>query len=66
VKPACKNPFTDEASALMQRCWPVPEVGENVNTDELGNLKLSDQEVDDIVAFMHTLTDGWKPHSRGH
>lgn len=66
VKPACKNPFTDEASALRQRCWPVPEVGENVNTDELGNLKLSDQEVDDIVAFMHTLTDGWKPHSRGH
>jgi len=64
IKPACKKPFTDEASALMQNCWPLPEVGENINTDELGNLKLSDQEVDDIVAFMHTLTDDWKPYFR--
>lgn len=64
VKPACKNPFTDEASALIQNCWPVPESGENVNTEELGDLKLNDQEVDDIVAFMHTLTDGWKLQSR--
>jgi cytochrome c peroxidase len=39
----------------------VAEVAENVNRDELGNLKLSEQEVDDIVAFMHTLTDGWSP-----
>jgi len=36
-----------------------PEMAANVNTEELGNLKLSDQEVLDIVAFMETLTDGY-------
>jgi cytochrome c peroxidase len=40
--------------------WPAPEVKENVNREEMGNLKLSNQEVEDIVAFLHTLTDGWK------
>ncbi len=39
--------------------WPAPEVGENVNTDELGNLGLSDDDEDAIVAFMETLTDGY-------
>ena len=38
----------------------IPEVAENVNKDELGDLKLSDQEVLDIVAFMETLTDGYQ------
>lgn len=37
--------------------WPPPEVPENVNTDELGNLGLTGQEEDDIVAFLLTLTD---------
>ncbi|MCW8963729.1 MAG: cytochrome-c peroxidase [Gammaproteobacteria bacterium] len=41
--------------------WGKPEVSENVNTDELGDLGLSDEEVDDIVAFMKTLTDGYRP-----
>jgi len=39
--------------------WPQPEVRMNVNHDELGNLGLSEQEIDDIVVFMHTLTDGY-------
>jgi len=39
--------------------WPPPEVAENVNTDELGNLGLTDQEEDAIVAFMQTLSDGY-------
>lgn len=38
-----------------------PEVAENINEDELGNLKLTEQEIKDIVAFMETLTDGYKP-----
>ncbi len=38
--------------------WPPPEVRENVNTRELGNLRLTEQEVDDLVAFLKTLTDG--------
>jgi cytochrome c peroxidase len=40
--------------------WPAPEVLQNVNREELGNLGLSEQEVDDIVAFLHTLTDGYE------
>jgi cytochrome c peroxidase len=40
--------------------WPPPEVPMNVNTSELGNLGLTDAEEDDIVAFMQTLSDGYK------
>ncbi len=43
--------------------WPPPEVPVNVNTDELGDLGLTPDEVDDIVAFMLTLTDGWVPEA---
>ncbi len=39
--------------------WPAPEVAENVNTDELGNLGLTDAEEDALVAFMQTLSDGF-------
>jgi cytochrome c peroxidase len=39
--------------------WPVPEVQQNVNKDELGDLKLTPEEEKAIVAFMLTLTDGW-------
>jgi cytochrome c peroxidase len=40
-------------------CWPVPEVRENVNTEELGNLKLTADEEAALVAFLKTLTDGY-------
>jgi cytochrome c peroxidase len=39
--------------------WPEAEVAENVNADELGDLKLTDVEEDAIVAFMETLSDGY-------
>lgn len=39
--------------------WPEPEVSENVNYDEMGDLGLTSQEMEDIVAFLHALTDGW-------
>ncbi len=39
--------------------WPPPEVADNVNTDELGDLGLSAEEEDAIVAFMDTLSDGY-------
>ena len=39
--------------------WPPPEVPENVNTEELGNLGLTDAEENAIVAFMKTLSDGY-------
>jgi cytochrome c peroxidase len=33
---------------------------DNVNTDELGDLGLTPEEEDAIVAFMETLSDGFK------
>mgnify|MGYP001020490217 FL=1 len=39
----------------------APEVPENVNRTELGNLGLSNAEEDDLVAFLHTLSDGYRP-----
>ena len=42
-------------------CWPVPEASENMNRSKTGNLGLSEQEEDALVAFMQTLTDGYDP-----
>ena len=61
VKPRCDDSFTTEKEALAQGCWPVPEIEQNVNTDELGNLGLSAEEEAAIVAFMKTLSDGYVP-----
>jgi cytochrome c peroxidase len=62
VRPRCVDPtWTRDADAQSQHCWPAPEVPETVNREELGHLGLSDQEIDDIVAFLQTLTDGWQP-----
>ena len=40
--------------------WEKAEVSENKNTEELGDLKLSEVEVDAIVAFLKTLNDGYE------
>ena len=40
--------------------FPVAEMPATVNHDELGNLHLTAQEEKDIVAFIKTLTDGYK------
>jgi cytochrome c peroxidase len=39
--------------------WPAPEVSMNVNMEELGKLGLTNQELEDLVAFLRTLTDSW-------
>lgn len=39
--------------------WPPPEVGANINIDELGDLGLTEEEENAIVAFMETLSDGY-------
>jgi cytochrome c peroxidase len=39
--------------------WPAPEWPGNVNRDELGDLGLIPQEIEDLVAFLHTLSDGY-------
>ncbi|MDD2723625.1 MAG: cytochrome c peroxidase [Methylovulum sp.] len=39
--------------------WPKPEVGKNVNHDELGDLGLTPAQEKAVVAFMKTLTDDY-------
>jgi cytochrome c peroxidase len=39
-------------------CWPMPEVKNNLDMTT-GNLALTDQEENQIVAFLQTLTDGF-------
>ncbi len=46
--------------------WPGPEVPQNVNRDELGDLGLTNQELEDIVVFLRTLTDGWNPENENN
>jgi cytochrome c peroxidase len=41
--------------------WPAPEVPENINFDELGDLGLTPEEEAAIVAFLKTLSDGYVP-----
>lgn len=43
--------------------WSTPEIKENVNTEELGDLKLTEQQIDDLVIFLNTLTDNWQADS---
>lgn len=45
-------------------CWPAPEHPETMNRRQLGNLGLTSQQEDQIVAFMKTLTDGYTPAAK--
>lgn len=45
------------ARDVLPPAWPVAEVPETVNTGELGDLGLTADEEDAIVAFLRTLTD---------
>ncbi len=56
----CPGPYTEQ-QALAADCWPPPEVAENVNRTELGNLGLTDEQEDAIVAFLKTLSDSFMP-----
>ena len=59
AKPVCANNFTRVEEALAQGCWPQPEIPVNVNSAELGDLKLTPAQEAAIVAFMKTLSDGY-------
>jgi cytochrome c peroxidase len=64
VKPRCESlepPILDATVdvALANGCWPAPEVADNVNTDELGDLGLSTEEELALVAFMMAMSDGY-------
>jgi cytochrome c peroxidase len=58
VLPECPGAYT-EAQALAAGCWPAPEIADNVNDAELGDLGLSASEEAAIVAFLRTLSDGY-------
>jgi cytochrome c peroxidase len=45
-------------------CWPAPETTDNLNKSKIGNLQLSDEEEDALVAFLRTLTDGFHSAER--
>jgi len=60
VKATCAGLYTEEL-ALAENCWPEPEVAENVNDAELGDLGLSAEEEAAIVSFLMTLSDGHAP-----
>jgi len=64
AKPRCESMGIFDATAataIANDCWPEPEVAENVNVDELGDLGLTEEEEWAIVAFMETLSDGYLP-----
>ena len=46
------------------RCWPAPENPVTMNRKQLGDLKLSDQQEDLLVAFLKTLTDDYSPPAK--
>jgi cytochrome c peroxidase len=60
VLPTCKPGDRGEKVT----CWPPPEDATNLNKKQLGNLKLTPQEEEDLVAFLKTLTDDYKVPGR--
>jgi cytochrome c peroxidase len=59
VLPTCGS--SASRSDWGELCWPPPEVTENVNTSELGDLGLTREEEAALVAFLKTLSDGFLP-----
>ncbi|MBV8478191.1 MAG: cytochrome C [Acidobacteria bacterium] len=53
----CSSP---DSPGVGKTCWPSPEVPENVD-QRIGNLGLTDEEENEIVDFMKTLSDGYFP-----
>ncbi len=55
----CTDSLANETKSLTKKCWATPEVTQNVNFGEMGNLRLNQRDIDDLVAFLETLTDGY-------
>jgi cytochrome c peroxidase len=60
VLPRCKRNDPGEGTT----CWPAPESTANMNTSKVGNLGLTDDEENALVAFMQTLSDGYMPRGQ--
>jgi cytochrome c peroxidase len=62
VLPSCQESDPGEKVS----CWPAPENSTNINKKQLGNLGLKPEEEEAVVAFLQTLTDGYRlPGSSG-
>ena len=62
TKDSCESKGIVDATvdvALENGCWPAPEVADNVNTEDLGDLNLNDAEELALVAFMMAMSDGY-------
>lgn len=64
VLPVCEPDQMNDAADLPEwgpdgayGCWPPPEYPENLDTKRMGDLALTNHEVDALVAFMGALTD---------
>lgn len=57
VLPGCAAGIGPSDPEFGVSCWPAPEVLENVNHEELGNLGLTPTEEAAVVAFLKTLSD---------
>lgn len=64
IKPACSDPFVTEEEALRSNFWTEAEVTDNINVGGLGDLGLTTEEEDAIVAFMEALSDGYVEAAR--
>jgi cytochrome c peroxidase len=58
VLTVCPGDYTED-EALAANCWPLPEYPGTVNMDELGDLGLTSEEEEALVAFLMTLSDGY-------
>jgi cytochrome c peroxidase len=53
--PSCPQGTAGEKTT----CWPAPEISQNVDKT-IGGLGLASKQEDQLVAFLKTLTDGYK------
>ncbi len=63
IKRHCTDSLANETKSLAQKCWATPETLQNVNFGEMGNLRLNQRDIDDLTAFLETLTDGYGQNS---
>ena len=62
VKVRCEDLGIYDATvdvAMANDCWPAPEVEANLNTALMGDLGLTDEEEDALVALMKAMSDGY-------
>jgi cytochrome c peroxidase len=59
LDPAAYGSFDPDGAGPLTAgmCWPPAESPQNVNTEQLGNLRLTEAEVDAIVAFLKARQD---------